>query len=65
MAFAIFMHTSLTRTWQYPQSMVDCLQISPVRSSPEMTGNCQLTLVSSINYWIVEKYSSSSDPQEG
>jgi len=52
-AFAIFMHTSLISP-SVPQSMVDCLQISPIVGISEMSWNFQLTLGSSINYWLAE-----------
>ena len=52
---AIFMHTSLISP-AVSQSMVDCLQISPIVGISEMSWDFQLTLRSSINYWLAESW---------
>lgn len=53
--FGIY-HFSRVLAWSAPcsspQSMVDCVRNAPVQSNPEMTGNYELTLGSSIKYWL-------------
>lgn len=45
-------HAHQPATGSHPQSMVDCMWNSPIQSNPEMRGNYELTLGSSINYWL-------------